>query len=67
VPLQKWFLTISLMMDGGKDPSVRALASTIRVDKNTANFIARRIRDARVKEFALLRQVADKLNGDQYD
>jgi transposase-like protein len=67
LPLQKWFLTIALMMGMEKDPSVRRLAATIQVDKNTANLLAKRIRAARVKEFALLRQVADKLNGDQYD
>jgi transposase-like protein len=63
VPLQKWFLTISLMMSEGKDPSVRALAELIGVDKNTANLISKRIRDARAKEFKLLTQITEKVRG----
>lgn len=63
VPLQKWFLTISLMMSEGKDPSVRALATIIGVDKNTANLLARRIRYARAKEFNLLTQIMEKVRG----
>jgi len=67
LPLQKWFLSIALMMRAEKDPSVRRLAATVGVDKNTASHLAKRIRDARVKEFHLLRQVADKLTGESYD
>jgi len=63
VPLQKWFLSISLMMSEGKDPSVRKLASLIGVDKNTAGLIAKRIRDARVSEFSLLCQITEKVRG----
>jgi transposase-like protein len=61
LPLQKWFLTIALMMQVEKDPSVRRLAALIDVDKNTASHLARRVREARLKEFHLLRQVADTL------
>lgn len=65
LPLQKWFLSIGLMMRVEKDPSVRELAEIIGVDKNTANALAKRIRAARIKDFALLRQVADKVNGER--
>src|ERR1700754_2906139 len=37
--IQKWFLTISLMMSVEKDPSARQLASIIEVDKNTACYL----------------------------
>ena len=67
VPLQKWFLTISIMMSEGKDPSVRTLAELIRVDKNTASLISRRIRDARAKEFKLLTQITEKVRGVNHD
>jgi len=63
VPLQKWFLTIALMMGVEKDPSVRALAAIIGVDKNTASHLARRVRDARVKEFNLLSQITEQVKG----
>ncbi len=61
LPLQKWFLSIGLMMRIEKDPSVRQLAQIIAVDKNTAGNVARRIRDVRVRDFALLSQVAEKV------
>jgi hypothetical protein len=51
------------MMSEGKDPSVRALATIIGVDKNTANLLARRIRYARAKEFNLLTQIMEKVRG----
>lgn len=63
VPLQKWFLTISLMMDEGKAPTVRAIAAKIGVDKNTANLLARRIRDARAAEFDLLTRITERVRG----
>jgi transposase-like protein len=65
VPLQKWFLTISLMTNEGRDPSVRALAAIIGVDKNTAGFIARRVRDARASELDMLNQIVEKVRGAQ--
>src|ERR1043165_7633696 len=66
VPLQKWFLSISLMMGVEDAPSSRKLAEIIEVDKNTAHYLTKRIRGARLAEFTLLRQVADKLNGDNH-
>lgn len=67
VPLQKWFLSISLLMSEGKDPSVRTLAAIIGVDKNTANLVARRIREARAKEFNLLTQITEKVRGTYHE
>jgi hypothetical protein len=51
------------MMSEGKDPSVRTLAAIIGVDKNTAGLLAKRIRDARAKEFNLLIQITEKVRG----
>jgi hypothetical protein len=63
VPLQKWFLTIALMTRVEKAPSARRLALIIRVDKKTANYLARRVREARTAEFDLLSQITDKVAG----
>ena len=61
--IQKWFLTIFLLMDVGEDPSARELAAIIKVNKNTACFLAMRIRHARAKEFNLLSQIAERVRG----
>lgn len=63
VDMRKWFLTIFLMSGEGDDPSVRQLAAIIEVDKNTACYLAMRIRHARVKEFNLLTQIAERIRG----
>ena len=54
VSLIKWFTAIWLMEESARDPSSRELASLIDVDKNTACYMAMRIRRARLKETALL-------------
>ena len=61
IPLQKWFLSIGLMMSVQKDPTVRELAQLLAVDKNTASLLVRRIKIARVKDFSFLRVLADRL------
>src|SRR5689334_209950 len=56
LPLQKWFLSIGLMMGVDRDPTARELAALIGVDKNTANALLKKIKVARIQEFALLSQ-----------
>lgn len=63
VPLQKWFLTIALMAKAEKVPSARRLALIIKVDKKTANYLARRVSEAKMIEFDLLAQITDKVVG----
>jgi len=61
VPLQKWFLSIALMMGETKDPSARSLASLVQVNKNTANSLVKRIRSARAREFNLFCQITEDI------
>lgn len=49
------------MMGVDRDPTARELATLIGVDKNTANTLVQKIRAARIREFALLSQVARKV------
>src|SRR2546423_8399101 len=44
VDLQKWFLMIAYMINERKGPSARRLAGIIKVNKNTACYMAMRIR-----------------------
>lgn len=46
MPLQKWFMAISLILNAKKGISSRQLARDINVDKNTAWFLQMRIRTA---------------------
>ncbi len=46
LPLQKWFLAISLILNAKKGISARQLARDLEVNKNTAWFLAMRIRKA---------------------
>jgi transposase-like protein len=59
VDLQKWYLLITLVINNTKDPSVRSLAERIQVNKNTANYMAMRVRRALTKEINLLLSLAD--------
>jgi len=61
VDLRKWFLTIALMMNPGEDPKVRELALELDINKNTACFLAMRIRTRKEKDFILLRRIADEV------
>jgi hypothetical protein len=66
LPLQKWFLSISLMMTENKGPSVRSLAALIEVDKNTASHLSKKLREAMPDEFELMSEIAEKLIGPEY-
>ncbi len=52
--LQKWFLGISLMLNAKKGISARQLARDLEVNKNTAWYMAMRIRKAMVENHELL-------------
>jgi hypothetical protein len=61
IPLGKWFAAVSLMEESGRDPSNRKLAALIGVNKNSACYMAMRIRKARVKESALLWSIREEM------
>ncbi len=46
LPLQKWFLALTLVLNAKKGVSSRQLARDLRVNKNTAWYLAMRIRNA---------------------
>src|SRR5690349_12098278 len=46
LPLQKWFLAISLLLDARKSVTVQQLANDLEVNKNTAWYVSERIRKA---------------------
>lgn len=49
LPLQKWFLAISLILNAKKGISARQLGRDLEVNKNTAWYLAMRIRKAMVE------------------
>ena len=51
------------MESTGKDPSVRKLADLLRVNRNTACYMAMRIRRARTKERDLLAAIYERMTG----
>ncbi|MDP8208957.1 MAG: IS1595 family transposase [Candidatus Electryonea clarkiae] len=46
LPLQKWFLAVSLILNAKKGISARQLARDLQINKNTAWRISMKIRDA---------------------
>lgn len=46
LPLQKWFLAISLLLNARKNITVQQLAQYLEVNKNTAWYVSERIRKA---------------------
>lgn len=46
LPLQKWFLAISLLLNARKSITVQRLAQDLEVNKNTAWYVGERIRKA---------------------
>ncbi len=46
LPLQKWFLAISLLLNASKGVTVQQLAHDLEVNKNTAWYVSERIRKA---------------------
>src|SRR4051812_25289340 len=53
--LQKWFLGVSLMLNAKKGLSARQLSRDLEVNKNTAWYMAMRIRKAMLDNGELLR------------
>lgn len=46
LPLQKWFLAISLLLNARKSVTIQQLAQDLEVNKNTAWYVGERIRKA---------------------
>jgi transposase-like protein len=59
LPLQKWFLAISLVLNAKKGLSARQLARDLEVNKNTAWFMGMRIRNAMFEQGELLRGIVE--------
>jgi transposase-like protein len=66
LPLQKWFLAIALLLTEERPPSARALAAQLDIDKNSAAFLLRRIREAESTQFDLMLQITEKIIGPEY-
>lgn len=60
LPLQKWFVAISLIMNAKKGISSRQLARHIKVTKDTAWYLQKRLRDAmKNKDKSLLKGIVE--------
>ncbi len=59
LPLQKWFLAISLVLNAKKGISARQLARDLEVNKNTAWFMGMRIRNAMFEQGELLKGIVE--------
>ncbi len=59
IDLQKWFFAISLMLNAKKGLSARQLARDIQVNKDTALFMAVRIRKAMTQDGKLLTDLVE--------
>jgi len=59
LPLQKWFLAISLVLNAKKGISARQLARDLEVNKNTAWYMGMRIRNAMFEQGELLRGICE--------
>jgi transposase-like protein len=59
LPLQKWFLAISLVLNAKKGLSARQLGRDLEVNKNTAWYMGMRIRNAMFEYGELLRGVVE--------
>ncbi len=57
--LQKWFLAISLILNAKKGISARQLARDLEVNKNTAWYMAMRIREAMLQDRELLNGIVE--------
>ncbi len=58
VDLQKWFLLIAYMINERKEPSARKLAVIIEVNKNTACYMAMRVRHEMPKDINFFLTIA---------
>jgi transposase-like protein len=59
LPLQKWFLALSLVLNAKKGISSRQLARDLEVNKNTAWYMGMRIRNAMFEQGELLRGIVE--------
>ena len=59
VDLHKWFVAIHLVLNSSGDTSVRQLAKKIGVNKNTAAYILKRIRQSMAEEPELLQKIVE--------
>jgi len=59
LPLQKWFLAISLVLNAKKGISARQLARDLEVNKNTAWYMGMRIRNAMFEQGELLKGICE--------
>lgn len=59
LPLQKWFLAISLILNAKKGMSSRQLARDLEVNKNTAWYMGMRIRNAMFEQGELLKGIVE--------
>jgi transposase-like protein len=59
LPLQKWFLAISLVLNAEKGMSARQLARDLEVNKNTGWYIGTRIRNAMFEQPELMRGIVE--------
>ena len=59
LPLQKWFLAISLVLNAKKGISARQLGRDLEVNKSTAWFIGMRIRNAMFEQGELLKGIVE--------
>lgn len=61
IDLQKWFLAILLILKAEKSISTRTLAKGLRVNKNTGWYLLKRIREAMLKDTALLKGIVEAI------
>ncbi|MBZ5520835.1 MAG: IS1595 family transposase [Acidobacteriia bacterium] len=59
LPLQKWFLAISLVLNAKKGLSARQLARDLEVNKNTGWYMGMRIRNAMFEQGELLKGIVE--------
>ena len=59
LPLQKWFVAISLILNAKKGISARQLGRDLEVNKNTAWYMGMRIRNAMFEQGELLRGIVE--------
>lgn len=59
LPLQKWFLAVSLVLNAKKGISARQLARDLEVNKNTGWYMGMRIRNAMFEQGELLKGIVE--------
>lgn len=59
--MRKWYLAIFVLVNARRIPSARVLATILQVNKNTANYMAMRVRHWMPKERDFLLRIADEV------